>query len=139
MKRRKHAICYIDDDPDEVRRFAENLRQYFIIGAGASLKEAMAELRAAGCRKPALFVLDLFFVEGAATTGEQHEKLYMARENFLKAQASYRSVLAGLEQSRQGGLELAQKVRQHFGPCGYIFSRARPRSTMASARLKLAR
>lgn len=34
MRRKKPSICFVDDDPEEIRRFRENLDGVFEIGAG---------------------------------------------------------------------------------------------------------
>jgi DNA-binding NarL/FixJ family response regulator len=119
MPTRRHAICFVDDDPEEVRRFRANLEQYFAIGAGSSLREAVADLP--GGRKPDLFVLDLYFPEGALNTQEQLERLHSARRQFLAAQARFNSVLAALGQRPQGGLGLARRVRDQYGRCACVF------------------
>jgi CheY-like chemotaxis protein len=119
MSTRKHAICFVDDDPDEVRRFREDLGRHFAIGAGSSLREAVADLK--GGRKPDLFVLDLYFPEGPLNTQEQLERLHAARRQFLLAQARFNSVLAALGQRPQGGLGLARRVREQYGLCGCVF------------------
>jgi CheY-like chemotaxis protein len=116
----EHAVCLIDDDPEELRRFRDNLKDYFIIGTGTSLREAMDDLRKKGRRKPDLFLLDMYYPEGSTSTPDELSTLAGARQEFLKAQATFLSVLASLRQSSRGGHRLANELRKRY-QIGYAF------------------
>jgi CheY-like chemotaxis protein len=64
------ALCFVDDDADEVRRFRGQLGGTFLIGAGTSLPEAIERLKRQGRGEPDLFVLDMYFPEGPPNTAE---------------------------------------------------------------------
>lgn len=115
------AICFIDDDREEIRRFRENLGHEFIIGSGTSLSEAIDELRNQGRKRPDLFVLDLYFPEGGRNTEQELAELHSARQASLEAQARFNSVLGRLRQTSHGGLELANDVRNNYRSVGYVF------------------
>jgi len=51
MPPKKHLICFIDDDPEELRRCQENLKTDFAVAIGTSISQAIedpseSELRA---------------------------------------------------------------------------------------------
>jgi CheY-like chemotaxis protein len=111
----KKAICFVDDDSDELVRFRKNLGNDFIIGAGTDINEARKDLQKQfellqeKPRRPDLYLLDLYFPKGSRPiTKEQKLKLATAREAFLKAEAKFHAVLAELGQDAQGGLDCAQ-------------------------------
>lgn len=121
MSRKLPAICFVDDDLQEIRRFCENLKSDFIVGAGTSLSQALVQLQSQGRKKPDLFVLDMYFPEGARNTEEELNELHLARKAFLEAQSRFQSVLGRLRQSSHGGLELANQVRKDYASIGYVF------------------
>lgn len=121
MNLRKHTVCFVDDDPDEIRRFRDNLDCEFVIGAGTSIDEALKELRKKGRKKPDLFILDLYFPEGGGNTEEEVSKMHSSREAFLEAQVKFLTVLAQCRQSSHGGLELARDLDNEFGSIAYLF------------------
>ena len=121
MNLRKHTVCFVDDDPEEIRRFRDNLDCEFVIAAGTSIDEALTELRKKGRKKPDLFILDLYFPEGGRNTEEEVSKIHSARVAFLKAQVKFLTVLAQCRQAPHGGLELARDLDNEFGSIAYIF------------------
>ncbi len=108
----RKSICFVDDDPAEIKRFKAALGTRFIIGAGQSIDQALKDLRAKGGRGPALFLLDLFYPEGAQLTPEQRARLHDERRALLKAQSRFRQVLAELGQTTSGGFTLAHSLRR---------------------------
>ncbi len=112
----KHAVCFIDDDPEELRRFQECLGEYFVIGAGTTLDAALEDLRSQGRDHPDLFVLDMYFPEGGVNTEAERAELHAAWDEVVRAQAALQAVLAKLGQSSRGGEALAKQVG---GP--YVF------------------
>ena len=108
MKRR--ALCFVDDEPEEIRRFRSCLDSDFIIGAGASPESALEDLRRQGRRQPDLWVLDMYFSEGGALRPEQLERLHIARLEYLYAERRFRALLVELGQTSNGGFQLARHV-----------------------------
>jgi CheY-like chemotaxis protein len=121
INKSKRAVCFVDDDPEEVRRFRENLGRQFVVGAGTTLEEALRDLRRGGRRTPDLFALDLYFPEGGANTEAQQEELHAAWQEVQAAQAKFRAVLERLGQSARGGRRLAKRIRRRYPSSKYIF------------------
>lgn len=120
MKRR-HSLCFVDDDPAELRRFRENLEPEFVIGTGQTLDDALADLRKNGLERPDLFVLDLYFPDGPLNTEAELSELRAAWSRYGLAQADFLSVLAKLRQSSRGGMKLADDIRQRYRSRNYVF------------------
>src|SRR5713226_8561654 len=120
MSRTKKAVCFVDDDPEEIQRFRCNLEREFDIGSGTSLDEALNDLRAQGRARPNLFLLDLYFPEGPRNTEEELQELARARQEFLRAQAAFLAVLGRLGQSARGGFSLARRL-QSESRVGFAF------------------
>jgi len=114
---RKRALCFVDDEPEETRRFRACLEGDFIIGAGASPESALEDLRRQGRRQPDLWVLDMYHSEGGELRGEQLERLHAARLDYLYAERRFRALLVELGQSSKGGFQLAR----HLSPSNTPF------------------
>jgi len=121
MRKRKHSVCFIDDDPAELQRFRDNLRFHFVVGVGQTLDAALADLQRTGREKPDLFVLDLYFPQGPLNTEEELSELHMAWDRYNGAQADFMSVLARLRQTSHGGQALAEEVWQKCRSRNYVF------------------
>jgi CheY-like chemotaxis protein len=104
------AVCFVDDDPEEVRRFRRLLARRFLVGAGTSLPAALEDLRAQGRERPDVFALDLYFPDGEPNTENERSELARAWGRFLEAKAELAAVLERLRQSPEGGLALARRV-----------------------------
>ncbi|HUL79534.1 MAG TPA: response regulator [Vicinamibacteria bacterium] len=115
------AVCFVDDDPEEVRRFRDLLGGRLLVGAGTSLSGALEDLRGQGREQPDAFVLDLYFPESGTGTVEDRAELTRAWDRFLEAQAEIRKVLERLGQSREGGLALARRIRAEFPGVPFAF------------------
>ena len=72
----KKVICYVDDEKDEIRRFRKNMESYYIVAAGVSLNEAVAQL---GGRRPDLFLLDLYHGKRASPKEREAPAIWPAR------------------------------------------------------------
>ena len=118
---KKYAVCVVDDNPEEIRRFRENLGKFFIIGAGTSISEALSDLKKQGYKKPHLFILDLYFPEGPRNTEEELIELERARQSFLEAESEFLVELTRLKLSSHGGLELARDLKERWGDIPFIF------------------
>jgi hypothetical protein len=121
MRKRRRSLCFVDDDPAELRRFRENLSAEFVIGAGQTLDEALADLKRNGRERPELFVLDLYFPEGPLNSEAELSELRAAWGRYTLAQADFMAVLAKLRQTYQGGLALAEDVWQRFRSRNCVF------------------
>ena len=119
--RKRHSLCFVDDDPAELRRFRENLEPEFVIGTGQTLDDAVADLRKNGRERPDLFVLDLYFPDGPLNTEAELSELRTAWNRLGIAQAEFLSVLTKLRQSSRGGMKLADEIRQRYGSRNYVF------------------
>ncbi len=117
----KESVCLVHDNADEIRRFKENLSDYFTIGAGTSISEALSDLQKQGYNKPDLFILDLYFPEGPKNTEEELMEMEKAREVLLNQQTDFLFVLAQIRQSSQVGLELAKDLHERWGSIPFIF------------------
>ena len=125
MSPRKSALCFIDDDPEEINRFRTSLSNRFVIGAGADPETALEDLRNQGRNKPNLFLVDMYQPDVSANTDDEIKELHDAGEAFLKADAQYRSVLAKLRQTSNVGLQMARDLRKRywFPPAICFFTR----------------
>ena len=121
VTRQRYSVCFVDDDPAELRRFRENLQSEFVIGAGRTLDEAMADLRKSGRERPDLFVLDMYFPDGPFNTEEELSELRAAWDRFQLAQADFTAVRIKLRQTSRGGLRLAEELRLRHRSGGYVF------------------
>jgi CheY-like chemotaxis protein len=115
------AVCFVDDDPEEVRRFRRFLAGRLLVGAGTSLAEALEDLRRQGRQDPDLFVFDLYFPEGGPNTREEQQEVAEEWSRFLEAKARLLSVLERLRQSPRGGFALARQVAAIFPGVPFSF------------------
>jgi hypothetical protein len=79
---------------------------------GHSPRQALEDLRRQGRANPDLFLLDLYFPDGAPPSQAGLEKLHKAREKLLKANAEFRALLAKMGQTSEGGFKLARELRR---------------------------
>ena len=122
MGKSKPPLCFVDDGPDEIRRFKSTFGDRFTIGAGQTLDDALRDLRSQGEDEPSLCVLDMYFPRNRMNTPEELASLSEARQRFLEAENEYRLTLARFEQSSDGGFQLANSVRQRLGSnTGIVF------------------
>jgi len=120
------SVCFVDDDPEEIRRFRENLNSVFTIGAGTSIPDALEDLQKNGLDKPDLFLLDMYFPSGPLSTQEELHELELARADFLTAQSKFLSVLVRVRQSSRGGFNLVEELKSknqvmRWGQVPYAF------------------
>ena len=121
LKKKKHAICFVDDAQSEIDRFCKYLKDDYIIGAGKTLDKALHDLQSKGIKKPKLFVLDMYFPDGPLNTDEELKELHESREKFLEASNDFAIVLKKLRQSSYGGISLATKVKEKYHRTPFIF------------------
>jgi|SRR5450631_1034977 CheY-like chemotaxis protein len=116
------SICFVDDDKDEVRRFRETMSQRYIVGAGATLDEALDDIQNRRVGKPDLFLLDLYY--GPHTEEAMRAKIAAADEKLSRMEAEVRALLTEAKQSPDGGFNLAEEAQKRYSgiPC-VLFSR----------------
>jgi hypothetical protein len=114
LQKKKKAICFIDDDPDEINRFRKNLVSRFIVGAGTSIASAIADLRVSGRDRPDLFLLDMYYPESQPNIRDPHISLNRARAKLLRAEAEFYNTLVDLRQTPEGGFRNLRDVRSLY-------------------------
>ena len=118
---RKSVVCFVDDNPHEIKRFRKYLKKYFVIGSGTSISDALKDLNKQGYKKPDLFILDLYFPDGPRHTEEEIMELCRAREALLDAEGEFVMHMAKLRLSSHGGLKLASDLRERWGAHPFIY------------------
>jgi hypothetical protein len=111
---KKYALCFVDDDSDELARFKKFLGKYYFVGVGNTISRAMRDLKKTYKGKVDLFVLDMYFPT-KVNSDEERELLDQTWEKFCAAENELKTVLAKLEQTIQGGRKLAKKVTTQRG------------------------
>jgi CheY-like chemotaxis protein len=109
---KKPAVCFVDDDPAEIQRFRNALKDRFMIGVGQDADAALADLKKSGCKKPDLFLVDLYFPDTGTLPQSALEELHRARGVYLKAEKKFRALLARQGQSSEGGFRIARDLRK---------------------------
>lgn len=115
----KKSICYVDDDREEVRRFSEVLRERYIVGAGATLDEALEQLRQQRVRKPDIFVLDLYY--GPEMQDGVRQQIAEIDDRIQELEQQIRALLIQSQQSPDGGFGLAEEARARFPQTPMLF------------------
>ena len=123
MARRKYAVCFIDDQEDEIARFRQELGERFTVGAGTSIDMALNDLKKHGRSKPDLFLVDLYFSAGPSNVPDPSATLNRARADLLAAEANFYSVLAQLRQTPDEGFRMARELRGSYSQPVVIFTR----------------
>ena len=80
----KYALCFVDDDPDELARFKKFLGKHYFIGVGTTPARAMRDLKKTYNGKVDLFVLDMFFPT-KVNSEKEREDLDQTWEKFCAA------------------------------------------------------
>ena len=111
---RKYALCFVDDDPDELARFKKFLGKHYFVGVGTTLSRAMRDLKKSYNGKVDLFVLDMYFPTKLNSSAER-ELLDQTWEKFCAIENELKTVLAKLEQTIQGGRKHASEVKNRRG------------------------
>ncbi len=121
MDKHKPSICFIDDSDSELRRFRNNLGSWFEIGVGRTLDDALTDLQKKGPERPDLFVLDMYFPEGALNTEQELAESSAAWAKYRTAHADFMSTLSRLGQTSAGGEALADQIRNRYGSPNYVY------------------
>jgi hypothetical protein len=115
MRKRKFALCFVDDDPDELSRFKTYLKKHYFIGVGTTLARAVSDLRKTYKGKVDLFVLDMYFPLKQNSDAER-ERLDQTWEKFCAADSELKSVLGRMQQTFDGGRNLAKQAKSRRAP-----------------------
>src|SRR5262249_33650056 len=120
---RKRSLCFVDDDPAELRRFKQAVGSEFVVGTGTTLTAALADLKAQGRRRVDLYVLDMYFPNEGMNTPEELSRLGKAWDDFCTAEDALKNILAELGQSFAGGRALATQItsRGFFTKTPFVF------------------
>ncbi len=115
----KKAVCFVDDDADELDRFRVSMQNDYIVGAGPTLDKAMDELRAQRVKKPDLCLLDLYY--GPHTNEAKRAEIGALDGQLSALEAKMRALLVEAGQSPQGGFDLAGEVQKRFPGIPRVF------------------
>jgi hypothetical protein len=115
----KKAVCFVDDDADELHRFREFMKDHYIVGAGPTLDKALAELGDQRVRKPDLFLLDLYY--GPHSNKAKRGQIAELDGQLSALEAKMRALLTEAGQSPQWGFELAGEAHKRFPGIPRVF------------------
>jgi hypothetical protein len=115
----KKAVCFVDDDAEELERFRESTKEHHIVGAGTTLDKALDELRAQRVKRPDLFLLDLYY--GPHTNEAKRAEISALDGQLTALEAKMRALLVEAGQSPQGGFDLAGEVHKRFPGIPRVF------------------
>jgi len=120
MKSRSKVVCFVDDDPDEVYAFKDAFGDDFTVIAGTTPQPVLAELEKRSLRAN-LFVLDLYFAEGRASSENDRNQMVQLKAEVDRSQKILTDFLAGIGQSRDGGLEIMRYIRENYPTTPVVF------------------
>ena len=112
---KKHRICFIDDEQDELARTSRALSEHFTVGTGPDLDTATSTLS----RKPHLFLLDMYY--GPKTSPQDRVRVTQKWQELCQAQRDFYSLLGSLGQSSKGGMDLAEPVKTRYPGIPIVF------------------
>lgn len=115
----RKSILYLDDDNEEVNRFRDVMRDYFIVGCGVRLDEALDELWKNRVDTPDLVLLDLYY--GPETTPEMRRKILEADAKLSALEGEVRRLLNDAGQKPAFGFNLAEQVKAKFPRSARVF------------------
>ena len=118
MTRAKRVICFVDDDPNELARFARAMGDRYEVITGTEFAACHKELQKRGLGRPDLWVLDLYFPQRQDAPNTADELNTMNSKFFAlhKAIGEFREFLASIGQGAGGGLQLLQQCKSAGGP-----------------------
>lgn len=130
-----HRICFIDDDGDfEIPLFKDVFDGDYDIIAATSYDDTRKQIDERPGWTPDLFVLDLYFPEGAPDTeaiatlkdeplalSDDSAEIRTAYSNYLRARSRLRNILVAHKQGPEGGLKLASMIASAFPETPIVF------------------
>jgi len=118
MTRAKRVICFVDDDQNELARFAKAMGGHYELITGTTFAACRRQLEKRNLRKPDLWVLDLYFPERQDTPNTADE-LNMMNSKFFRlheAICGFREFVGSIGQGVGGGLALVRECKAVGGP-----------------------
>lgn len=118
MTRTKPVVCFIDDDQNELTRFARAIGDRYDVITGTSLPHCQRRLEERNLSKPDLWVLDLYFPARPDIANTPDELATMNSKYFRlhREIAEFRVFLEGIGQGISGGLALIDQCKVLGGP-----------------------
>jgi len=120
MKQEGKIICFVDDDPAEVQAFKNVFSNDFTVIADTTPQKVLEDLKKRRLRA-SLFVLDLYFAEGKASSEEQRNKMIHLKQEVDRAQKTLSDFLGTIGQSRDGGLRIMRYLRENYPTTPVVF------------------
>ena len=130
-----HRICFIDDDGDfEIPLFKDVFSGDYDIIAATDYENAKKQINESCGWTPDLFVLDLYFPDGAPDTEaiatlksnplqlpDDSAAIRSAYSNYLVARSRLQDILSAHKQGPEGGLKLASMIARDFPETPIVF------------------
>jgi len=123
MKHESTVVCFIDDDPSEVQAFENvfgNEFNDFTVVADTTPQKVLDKLEREKL-KANLFILDLYFATGQASSELERNRMIELKEEVDKAQKQLSDYLSSIGQSRDGGIEIMQYIHDHYPATPIVF------------------
>ncbi|MHC4172697.1 MAG: response regulator [Planctomycetota bacterium] len=120
MKEKRTVVCFIDDDSDEVEAFERVFGADFKVVADTTPQRVLDELKRTKL-KANLFVLDLYFAKGKASSEQERNRMVELKEEVDKAQKRLSDYLSEIKQSRDGGIEIMKYIRDNYPTTPIVF------------------
>jgi DNA-binding NtrC family response regulator len=116
----KPTVCFIDDDPKELKIFENVFGKNFNTITAVdfiSAEKAITERR----QIPNLFILDLYFSITRESSAEERVRMISLQQEVAIAQNKLNSYLLSIGQSRKGGLALLSQIQSGYQNVPVIF------------------
>ena len=119
MGKRK-VVCFVDDDPSELEAFDRVFGGDFSLVVGTTSTAVLEELSKKEL-KPNLFVLDLYFSEGPASSDSERDRMVQLKNEVDQAQKRLSDYLTTIRQSRNGGIAIMERIRRDYPATPIVF------------------
>jgi CheY-like chemotaxis protein len=118
------VLCFIDDDPEELRRFEEAMKKFkYTCVTATSYSEIQRKLKEQKL-SPDLWVLDLYFPSQGSTNSPQQRAEMVERYAELEHKThEFRAYLETVHQGASGGIKQLQRCRRDYGVPVVMFTR----------------
>jgi len=118
MSRAKRVVCFVDDDQNELARFARAMGDRYEVITGTGFATCRRELEKRNLSRPDLWVLDLYFPErqDAPNTADELNTMNSKFFRLHEAICGFREFLASIGQGVGGGLKLVRECQSLGGP-----------------------
>jgi DNA-binding response OmpR family regulator len=117
-------ICFIDDDPNELRRFEKAMKKFeYKCVTGTTYSDVERKLQDQKL-DPDLWVLDLYFPSQGATNSEQQRAEMVERYAELERKTrEFRAFLETVHQGAEGGINLLRRCQKDYKVPVVMFTR----------------